>query len=72
VATILRLAGYASGHYLRGDSKGSRFSRRTARFTSDDPILAAFWNQVVFCEDEFMSIHVTASAVVVSGADLEI
>jgi len=56
---------------MRGDSKGSRFSRRTARFTSDDLIWAAFQNQVAFCEDEFMSIHVTASAVVVSGTDLE-
>ena len=56
---------------MKGDSKGSRFSRRTARFTSDDPILTAFWNQVTLCEDEFMSIHVTASAVVVSGVDLE-
>jgi len=72
---------------MRGDSKGSSSSRRTARFTSDDPILATFRNKVAFweeefitfweefmafCEEEFMSIHVTAFAVVVSGADLDI
>ena len=56
---------------MRDDSKGSRFSRRIARFTLDDPDLATFRTQVPFCETEFMSIHVTALAVVVSGADLE-
>ena len=56
---------------MRDDSKGSRSLRRTARFTLDDPILHTFLNQAVFFEDEFISIHVTASAVVVSGADLE-
>ena len=61
---------------MRDDSKGSRSLRRTARFILDDPILATFRNQVAFlevafCEDEFMSIHVTAFAIVVSGAELE-
>ena len=56
---------------MRDDSKGSRFSRRIALFTLDDPDLATFRTQVPFCETEFMSIHVTALAVVVSGADLE-
>ena len=55
---------------MRGDSKGSK-SLKTARFTLDDPILATFRNQVAFFEEEFMSIHGTAFAVVVSGAELE-
>ena len=61
---------------MRGDSKGSKSLRRTARFTLDNPILATFRNQVAFFEvaffeEEFMSIHGTAFAVVVSGAELE-